>query len=450
MNFFTNLESIRKITDSIEINFSEDVLKKECSGINTDTRTLKSGEIFLALEGENFNGHNFISQAIEKGAIALITQQNYSISEEVKIPVLKVKNTLEAYQNIAHYWRESLNIPIIGVTGSVGKTTTKELITAVLSTQGKVLKTEANYNNEIGVPKTLLQIDKSHQYAVIEMAMRGKGEIALLTEIVNPNIGLITNVGTAHIGRLGSREAIAKAKCELLEKMNDSGVAILNGDNDLLIKTASKIWHGETITYGLKSGDLRGELINFDTLKVDNKMYPLPLQGEHNALNYLGAIATAKVLGIDLSILENQIEVTLPKGRAKRHVLANDVQILDETYNAGRESMVAALNLLKQTEGKRKIAVLGTMKELGEYSSQLHREVGETVKALNLDMLLILADEEVTKNIAEAAKNIPTEIYTNHQDLSHRLTQIITSGDRLLFKASNSVGLSRVVDQLIN
>ncbi|NCQ05519.1 MAG: UDP-N-acetylmuramoyl-tripeptide--D-alanyl-D-alanine ligase, partial [Cyanobacteria bacterium] len=391
MNFFTNLESIRKITDSIEINFSEDVLKKECSGINTDTRTLKSGEIFLALEGENFNGHNFISQAIEKGAIALITQQNYSISEEVKIPVLKVKNTLEAYQNIAHYWRESLNIPIIGVTGSVGKTTTKELITAVLSTQGKVLKTEANYNNEIGVPKTLLQIDKSHQYAVIEMAMRGKGEIALLTEIVNPNIGLITNVGTAHIGRLGSREAIAKAKCELLEKMNDSGVAILNGDNDLLIKTASKIWHGETITYGLKSGDLRGELINFDTLKVDNKMYPLPLQGEHNALNYLGAIATAKVLGIDLSILENQIEVTLPKGRAKRHVLANDVQILDETYNAGRESMVAALNLLKQTEGKRKIAVLGTMKELGEYSSQLHREVGETVKALNLDMLLILA-----------------------------------------------------------
>ncbi|NCS85535.1 MAG: UDP-N-acetylmuramoyl-tripeptide--D-alanyl-D-alanine ligase, partial [Cyanobacteria bacterium] len=131
-------------------------------------------------------------------------------------------------------------------------------------------------------------------------------------------------------------------------------------------------------------------------------------------------------------------------------VLANDVQILDETYNAGRESMVAALNLLKQTEGKRKIAVLGTMKELGEYSSQLHREVGETVKALNLDMLLILADEEVTKNIAEAAKNIPTEIYTNHQDLSHRLTQIITSGDRLLFKASNSVGLSRVVDQLIN
>jgi len=450
MNFFTNLESIRKITDSIEINFSEDVLKKECSGINTDTRTLKSGEIFLALEGENFNGHNFISQAIEKGAIALITQQNYSISEEVKIPVLKVKNTLEAYQNIAHYWRESLNIPIIGVTGSVGKTTTKELITAVLSTQGKVLKTEANYNNEIGVPKTLLQIDKSHQYAVIEMAMRGKGEIALLTEIVNPNIGLITNVGTAHIGRLGSREAIAKAKCELLEKMNDSGVAILNGDNDLLIKTASKIWHGETITYGLKSGDLRGELINFDTLKVDNKMYPLPLQGEHNALNYLGAVATAKVLGIDLSILENQIEVTLPKGRAKRHVLANDVQILDETYNAGRESMVAALNLLKQTEGKRKIAVLGTMKELGEYSSQLHREVGETVKALNLDMLLILADEEVTKNIAEAAKNIPTEIYTNHQDLSHRLTQIITSGDRLLFKASNSVGLSRVVDQLIN
>lgn len=449
MKVFTNLEFIREITEANRVDIPANILTQECSGINTDTRTLKSGEIFLALEGENFNGHNFLNQAVDSGAIALITQENYPPLESKKIPEFKVKDTLQAYQNIAHWWRETLDIPIIGVTGSVGKTTTKELITAVLSTQGKVLKTEANYNNEIGVPKTLLQIDKSHKYAVIEMAMRGEGEIALLTEIVNPNIGLITNVGTAHIGRLGSREAIAKAKCELLAKMNDSGVAILNGDNDLLIQTASNIWHGETITYGLKSGNLRGELIDSHTLKVDNKLYPLPLLGEHNALNYLGAIATAKVLGIDLSILEAGIEVNLPKGRAKRHQLANDIEVLDETYNAGLESMIAALHLLKQTKGKRKIAVLGTMKELGEYASKLHRQVGETAKTLNLDMLLILADEEVTKAMAEGAKGIPTEIYTTHEDLLTRLQEIITSGDRILFKASNSVGLSKVVDQFI-
>jgi UDP-N-acetylmuramoyl-tripeptide--D-alanyl-D-alanine ligase len=449
MKVFTNLKSIREITEANGIDLPGDILTQECSGINTDTRTLKSGEIFLALEGENFNGHNFLNQAVDSGALALITQENYPALESKKIPEFKVKDTLQAYQNIAHWWRETLDIPIIGVTGSVGKTTTKELITAVLSTQGTVLKTEANYNNEIGVPKTLLQIDKSHKYAVIEMAMRAKGEIALLTEIVNPNIGLITNVGTAHIGRLGSREAIAKAKCELLAKMNDSGVAILNGDNDLLIQTSANFWHGEMITYGLKSGNFQGELIDSQTLKVDNKLYPLPLLGEHNALNYLGAIATAKVLGIDLSILEAGIEVNLPKGRAKRHQLANDIEVLDETYNAGLESMIAALHLLKQTKGKRKIAVLGTMKELGEYASQLHRQVGETAKTLNLDMLLILADEEVTKAMAEGAKGIPTEIYTTHENLLTRLQEIITSGDRILFKASNSVGLSKVVDQFI-
>ncbi|MBL1208745.1 UDP-N-acetylmuramoyl-tripeptide--D-alanyl-D-alanine ligase [Geminocystis sp. GBBB08] len=447
MKVFANLQSIREITDTNGNDFLGDILNQECSGINTDTRTLKSGEIFLALEGENFNGHNFLNQAIQVGAIALITQENYPRLESIKIPEFKVKNTLQAYQNIAHWWREKLDIPIIGVTGSVGKTTTKELITAVLNTQGKVLKTEANYKNEIGVPKTLLEIDKSHDFAVIEMAMRGKGEIALLTEIVNPNIGIITNVGTAHIGRLGSREAIAKAKCELLEKMNNSGVAILNGDNDLLIKTAADIWHGETITYGLKSGNLLGELVDSHTLKVDNKLYPLPLLGEHNALNYLGAIATAKVLGIDLSILESGIEVILPKGRAKCYQLANDIEVLDETYNAGLESMIAALHLLKQTEGKRHIAVLGTMKELGEYGFKLHQQVGETVKTLNLNLLLILADEDVTKAMAEGAQGISTEIYTTHQDLLHRLQEIVIPGDRILFKASNSVGLSKVVEQ---
>lgn len=449
MKTFTNLQSIREITEANHVSIPADILIQECSGVSTDTRSLKKGEIFIALEGENFNGHNFLIRAIESGAIALITNQKYPNLGSIEIPNFQVKDTLQAYQNIAHWWRETLDIPIIGITGSVGKTTTKELISAVLSTQGKVLKTEANYNNEIGVPKTLLQIDESHNFAVIEMAMRGEGEIALLTEIVNPNIGVITNVGTAHIGRLGSREAIAKAKCELLVKMDNSGVAILNADNDLLIKTASDVWNGETITYGLNSGNFRGELINSDTLKVENKLYSLPLRGEHNALNYLAGLATAKVLGIDLSVLEQGIEVILPKGRAKRHQLANDIVVLDETYNAGLESMIAALHLLKQTQGQRKIAVLGTMKELGEYAPQLHRQVGETVKALNLDMLLILADEEVTKTMAEGSIDIPTEIFGNHQDLLQYLNLTVTKGDRILFKASNSVGLSKVVDEFL-
>lgn len=282
------------------------------------------------------------------------------------------------------------------------------------------------------------------------MAMRGKGQIALLTEIAQPNIGVITNVGTAHIGLLGSREAIAEAKCELLANMDNSGVAIINGDNDLLVATATKVWTGETITYGLKSGNFRGELINDSTLKVDNQLYPLPLLGEHNALNYLGAIATAKVLGLDLTLLQQGIEVNLPKGRAKRYSLPNDILVLDETYNAGYESMLASLKLLAQTDGKRKIAVLGTMKELGDYAPILHRQVGETIKELNLDLVLILADEEATKQIAEGANGIPSQIYSNHKDLISALQNITKEGDRILFKASNSVGLSKVVEVFIN
>lgn len=450
MKTFVNLDFIREITEAKCSSISTTIIKENCRGISTDTRSLKKGEIFLALEGENFNGHDFLHQAFSQGAIASIVNEKYVNLIDSNYPILAVKDTLKAYQKIAQWWRQKLDIPVIGVTGSVGKTTTKELISAVLNTQGKVLKTEANYNNEIGVSKTILQIDESHNYAVIEMAMRGKGQIAELTEIAQPNLGVITNVGTAHIGLLGSQEAIAEAKCELLANMDNSGVAIINGDNDLLVSTAKKVWQGETITYGLKSGNFRGELIDNSTLKVDNHLYPLPLVGEHNALNYLGAIASAQVLGLDLTPLQKGIEVNLPKGRAKRYSLPNDIVVLDETYNAGYESMVASLKLLAETEGNRKIAVLGTMKELGDYAPILHRQVGETVKDLNLDLLLILADEEATTEMAKGASGIPWEIFTSHDDLLSTLKNITQRGDRILFKASNSVGLSQVVEGFLS
>ncbi|AFZ48246.1 UDP-N-acetylmuramoyl-tripeptide--D-alanyl-D-alanine ligase [Cyanobacterium stanieri PCC 7202] len=449
MNFSLNISQIREITEAFCEAENNAILTQECRGISTDTRSLQGGELFLALRGENFDGHDFLTEAISKGAIALMVDENHLSEENFNVPILKVKDTLEAYQKIAHGWREQLNIPIIGVTGSVGKTTTKELISAVLSTQGKVLKTKANYNNEIGVPKTLLEITKEDNFAVIEMAMRGEGEIALLTDIVNPTIGLITNVGTAHIGRLGSREAIARAKCELLANMNPEGVAILNADNELLMETAKTVWQGKIVSYGLEHGDFQGQIIDDDKIEVQGEIYPLPLQGSHNALNYLGAIALAHVLQLDLEPLKAGIEVNMPKGRANRYHLDNDIVILDETYNAGFESMLASLELLKNTPGERKIAVLGTMKELGEYSPALHHQVGEKAEELELDLVLILADEEDTKTIASGAKGIPTEIYENHDQLLHRVKQIMTKGDRILFKASNSVGLSAIVDQLI-
>ncbi len=450
MKFSLNLARFREITDGFCSIHDRSILTQTFEEISTDTRQLQTGQVFLALRGEFFDGHNFLEQAIKKGAIALIVDKNYSCEHTFNVPVIQVKNTLEAYQKIANWWRQQNDIPVIGVTGSVGKTTTKELISGVLNTKGKVLKTRENFNNEIGVPKTLLEIEKDHQFAVIEMAMRGEGEIALLTDIVNPTVAIITNVGTAHIGRLGSREAIARAKCELLANMSPQGVAILNGDDDLLIKTARMVWQGKTITYGLEKGDLRGEIIENDKIKVNGEIYPLPLQGRHNALNYLSAIALAQVLKIDLEPLKTGIEVVLPKGRAKLHSLENGVVILDETYNAGFESMLASLKLLKDTPGQRKIAVLGTMKELGDYATPLHRQVGEMVKQLGLDLLLILADEPCTKAIAQGAMGISTEIYTNHTELLHRIESVMKKGDRILFKASNSVGLGEIVEKIIS
>jgi UDP-N-acetylmuramoyl-tripeptide--D-alanyl-D-alanine ligase len=447
MNFCPKLSLLSEITEAYLKHIDSDILNQNIIGINTDTRNLRQGEVFLALEGERFDGHTFLEQAHQKGAIATITNLDNPFALQSKTPQLQVKDTLQAYQKIANWWRESFKIPVIGITGSVGKTTTKELIAAVLKTQGEVLKTEANYNNEIGVPRTLLQLENNHQYAVIEMAMRAKGEIALLTEIANPTIGVITNVGTAHIGRLGSREAIASAKCELLEKMDKSGVAILNHDNQLLIETAQKVWSGETITYGLKGGNLQGKLMEENLLKLDGRTYPLPLKGEHNALNYLAAIAVAKILGIDLTILENQISVTLPEGRSSSFKLTENIEILDETYNAGLESMLASLQLLKNSESSRKIAVLGTMKELGDYSKQLHFQVGETVKNLGIDYLFLLAKDEEVLEIAQGAKGVKTEIFEDAKSLVNRLLEIVENGDSILFKASHSVGLNQVVEE---
>jgi UDP-N-acetylmuramoyl-tripeptide--D-alanyl-D-alanine ligase len=337
---------------------------------------------------------------------------------------------------------------VIAVTGSVGKTTTKELIAAVLSTQGRVHKTEANYNNEIGVPKTLLDISDEHSYAVIEMGMRAKGEIALLATLARPTIGVITNVGTAHIGRLGSEEAIAQAKCELLARMPNNSIAVLNYDNPRLINTARSVWGGETLTYGLEGGEVRGKLIAADVLELEGLRFPLPLPGRHNALNYLGALSVAKILGVDWQPLTAGITLNLPAGRAKRYQLAGDILLLDETYNAGLESMLAALDLLKETPGSRHIAVLGTMKELGDRSAQFHFQVGERVQQLGLDGLFVLMDDPEAEAILEAAPRVRRKGFLRHEDLVEELQQEMQPGDRLLFKASHSVGLNRVVEAL--
>ncbi len=437
------LSQLAEVLTAQPTNLSASALAASTS-ITTDTRSIKPGELFVALRGENFDGHDFVQVAIDKGAIAAIVDFNFTSSE---LPLLQVEDTLQGYQKIAEWWRGQFSIPVIGITGSVGKTTTKELIAAVLETQGKVLKTQANFNNEIGVPKTLLELGAEHKFAVIEMAMRAQGEIALLTQIASPTIGVITNVGTAHIGRLGSKQAIALAKCELLAEMPTSSIAILNHDNTRLMNTAAQFWQGETITYGLAGGDLQGELLDNDTMQVRQVKLPLPLPGKHNASNFLAALAVAEALKIDWRLFAADLVVNMPAGRSQRYELAGDIVILDETYNAGLESMIASLQLLAQTPGKRRIAVLGAMKELGDKSPDFHAQVGAMAQQLNLEALFVLVDGADAEAIATAAAPLEAECFATHTDLVKRLREFVQGGDRLLFKASHSVGLDRVVNQ---
>ena len=430
----------------------EGVLTALGTGIATDTRTLEGGEVFLALRGDNFDGHQFVAKARDLGAIAAIVDRDWQ-EEFPHFPLLRVDDTLKAYQSIAAWWRNQFSIPIVAVTGSVGKTTVKELIAAVLSTRGNVLKTQYNYNNEIGVPKTLLELSSSHNYAVIEMGMRGMGEIALLSQIARPSIAVITNVGTAHIGRLGSEEAIAVAKCELLAEMPAESIAILNQDDCRLMASAAKVWQGKTLTYGLEGGDLCGELLNNDTILLDGMELPLPLPGRHNAVNYLAALAVGKVLGIDWEVLKQGLSVQLPEGRARRYDLPQDIVILDETYNAGLESMLAGLRLLADTPGKRRIGVLGTMKELGDRAIEFHRQVGRAARDLQLDALFVFADFEEAAAMAAGAAGLPfvqvedIARENSREDLARHLMEFVTPGDRILFKASHSVELNRVVEK---
>jgi UDP-N-acetylmuramoyl-tripeptide--D-alanyl-D-alanine ligase len=423
-------------------------LDEIAEGITTDSRAVKPGQVFLALRGDKFDGHDFIASCLQQGATAAIVDEQFSHPQAASAKLIIVPDTLKAYQAIGRWWRRQFDIPVIGITGSVGKTTSKEIVAAVLSQFGNVHKTQANYNNEIGVPKTLLGLGPEHDFAVVEMGMRGLGQIAELARIAEPTIGLVTTLGTAHIELLGSTDAIAQAKCELFAEMSPNGIAIINQDNALLVETAAKVWHGQSIGFGMSGGDVRGTLLDTETMEIDGQRFPLPLSGEHNAMNYLGALAVAKALNLSWDQFTNGLIVDLPGGRAKRYELANDIVFLDETYNAGLESMLASLKLLAQTPGQRRIAVLGTMKELGDYSIDFHRQVGAGAVAQGIDQLVILADPAEAAAMAEGAATIDTQQFENHDAVIKYLRQIMQPGDRVLFKASRAVGLDRVVEAL--
>ena len=439
-------------------------IESECDRFCKDTRILKPEDTYIGIKGENFDGSTLWEQAFEKGAKAVIIQNiNFSKNDlekwENKI-IIEVEDTIEAIAKIATYKRElqGKDFQVVGVTGSVGKTSTKDIIASVVSQKYKTLKTEGNNNNNIGLPLTILKL-KDHEALVVEMGMNHFGEISLLTNIAKPTLAVITNIGTSHIGNLGSRENILKAKLEILEGMKIPRV-IINNDNDLLHK-----WYEENKekieihTYGINnSSDVIAEKIELGEEKSkfvvktssEKVNIDVPVGGEHFVYNALCGFMVGKVLGLTAKEIQNGIsKFELTKKRMDIRVLKNGATLINDSYNASYESMKASLKYLSSRTDLRKIAVLGDMLELGDFSKELHEKVGEEVANDNIDVLICRG--EFAKNIiSKANKNKKTQciLLQNNEEILSKLQEILKEGDGVLIKASNGMKFYEICQKL--
>jgi len=378
------------------------------SGVSADSRSIKPGELFIALTGENFDGHGFVEKAIEKGACGAIVSGQWSVAGgQQKLLtgfIIEVDDTLKALGDIAMLWREKHQILVVAITGSNGKTTTKEMAALILSQKFRVLKTEGNLNNLIGLPLTVLNIDDSHDVAVLELGMNSFGEIARLSEICKPDIALITNVGSGHLEGLGSIEGVAKAKGEILEGLKAGGTFVFNAD-DSYIREIAKGWKGNLVSFGIDSpgADVKTLLTDYSccygsgvaiSMHLKEKTLSAKLMGLglHNVYNATAAAAVGVAMGIGLEEIRKGLEEWRPfRGRFELHRLDCGVNLIDDTYNANPNSVAMALKTLADVKGAgRGIAVLGDMLELGAYAEEAHYEIGKKAASTGVDCLFLM------------------------------------------------------------
>ena len=445
------VRDILKITNGKLICGDENI---EVNDFSRDTREIKEGDAYIALKGERFDGNDFCKNAVDNGAKVCIVSKDI---ETIKgATIIKVEDTLKALQDIATFKRMQYDIPVVAVTGSVGKTSTKDLIASVVSEGYKTLKTKGNYNNEIGLPLTVLGL-KDEEAMVVEMGMNHFGEIRKLTNIAKPTVAVITNIGTAHIGNLGSRENILKAKLEILEGLKGNTV-IINNDNDLLHKWALENKDKyNIITYGItnesdymakniKSYEDKSEFTVFSKTEINNKNICVPVGGEHFVLNSLCAIAVGEYLKVPTEkIIMGIANLELTKKRMEILKSKSDATVINDTYNANYDSMKAAITYLKEIENKRKIAILGDMLELGDYSRELHKKVGKEVDS-NIDILITIGKD--AKYIAKESKAKQIIECDNIEEAIEKIKKIETKDDAILLKASNGMKLFEIANAL--
>ena len=420
--------------------------------ISTDTRKLPEGCLFLALRGKKFDGHHFVKQAVEAGAVAAVTDIQIE-----NLPCLVVRDTGKALLDIANLYRNQFEIPVVAVTGSVGKTTTKELIACVLSEKFNTLKTEANLNNEIGMPKTLLGLTAQHGAAVVEMGMNHFGEISNMTHSAEPTIAVITNIGFSHVENLGSQEGIKKAKLEILEGMKENAPLVTNADDKLLCNLKSELsrpvytFSTQGNPADVSAEDIKEEngVTTFSICHDGKKLLAvLPAVGEHNVKNALAAYLVGTLAGMSEQEILCGLAKYQPTGMRQNIMEKNGQIIIADCYNASPDSMQAGLNVLgNYLADGRKIAVLGDMLELGAMSDELHSRVGIMAKNAGIDMLFCYG--KASEKIAESAGDKIQKFCTDNAEiLTQKLRETVQDGDVLLFKASHGMHLETIIESL--
>lgn len=424
------------------------------NNVSIDSRKVRNGDIFFALTGENFDGHNYLDKAIESGAtLCIVHKEPLDINNyDEKVSIILVKDTRKALLDLSEFYLRSLNIKVVGITGSTGKTSTKDLVAAVLGEKYKVFKTLGNFNNEVGLPLMIFNLDNSFDIAVLEMGMNNLGEIENLAKVAKPDIAIITNVGLSHIENLKTRENILKAKMEITTLFNENNTLILNGDNDLLGKVYSNEY--KIIKIGVeKDYNFKGSriIINNDNIKfnvVENGMeisnvIEVGIPGKHNVLNSLLAIACARELGLSYEEIARGISKLEFTSMRLDIINCGNYIVINDAYNASPDSMEAALEVLKNYQGKRKIAVLGTMKELGEEAFNAHKRVGNYAKKCGIDLLFTTGDFNEAFREGFEKENIFT--FHIREELLNYLSTIIEDGDVILVKASRSMKFEDIV-----
>lgn len=423
-------------------------------GVSTDTRTIETGNLFLALKGENFDGHAFLKKACEEGASGVIlSDASFAAEVPSDVSAFLVKDTKKALEDLAHFHRMRFHVPVIGITGSNGKTTTKDMTTALLSSRFHVCATQKNFNNEIGLSMTLLSMTKETEVCVVEMGMRGFGQIAELCAIASPTIGIVTNVGTSHIGILGSQENIAKAKAELIEALPKDGTAILNGD-DPFVKAMGDSFEGRVISYGLagrytvRGTDARYEAsqTQFICTSFDEAFrVKLHLLGVHNVYDALAAIAAARVLGVDSRKIQRAFADFQPIGQRQTLLTIAGISVMDDSYNANPLSMEMAFGSLMQIPASHHYLVLGDMGELGEMEEALHHETGKKAAAMGFDGLITVGP--LSRHLASAAKEGGmTSVFScdTCEEAAEKLAALAKAGDAVLVKGSHYMHMEKV------